>query len=165
MFSNNLCTGSFRTFFISLACTFVLASVAQAHEYQSGDIQIEHPFARATVAGQVSGGAYLGLENKGKTNDALVKAESTIANSVELHQMEMTADHVMKMRQVKEIALIAGKKLQMKPGGGYHIMLTGLNQQLKAGDKFPLTLYFEKAGKIKVMVHVEAANAVVDHQH
>lgn len=154
-------TRSLITFF----STLVLASAVQAHDYKVGDIQINHPFARATVPGQVSGGAYLGLENNGKTDDALVSAESAVAKSVELHTMEMTADNVMKMREVKKIDLGAGKKISMKPGGGFHIMLMGLKQQLKAGEKFPLTLYFEKAGKIDVVVNVEAASAATEHQH
>lgn len=154
-------TRSLITFF----STFVLASASQAHEYKAGDIQIDHPFARATVKGQASGGAYLDLQNNGQTKDELIKAESPVAKSVELHTMEMTANNVMKMREVKEIDLITGKKISMKPGGGYHIMLMGLKQQLKAGEKFPLTLYFKKAGKIDVVVDVEAANVVTEHQH
>jgi copper(I)-binding protein len=69
--------------------------------------------------------------------------------------MEMVGD-IMKMREVDGIELKAGSKISMKPGGGYHIMLVGLKHPLIAGDKFMLTLYFEKAGKIEVVVHVEA---------
>jgi len=150
----------------SLACTLVFASAVQAHEYKLGDIQIDHPFARATVPGQVSAGAYVSLENKGTVDDKLIKADSTsVANSVELHKMEMKGD-VMKMVEVDSIVLKAGEKIKMKPGGGYHLMLMGLKQPLKAGDKFPLTLYFEKAKKIDVMVKVEAnAHTVTEHQH
>jgi copper(I)-binding protein len=149
----------------TLFSTLIFASAVQAHEFKLGDIQINHPFARPTMPGQTSGGAYLGLENKGKVKDELVKAESTIANSVELHEMAMSGD-VMKMREVKDIDLDAGKLVNMQPGGGYHIMLIGLKQPLKAGNKFPLTLTFKKAGKVDVVVNVEAnASAVAEHQH
>jgi copper(I)-binding protein len=40
-------------------------------------------------------------------------------------------------------------------------MLFGLKEPLKSGDKFPLTLRFEKAGEVTVTVNVEAAGA--DH--
>jgi copper(I)-binding protein len=125
-----------------------------AHEFKLGDIKIAHPYARATVPQQSTGGAYLGLENTGKTDDKLLKVESTIARSVEIHSMEMVGD-VMKMREVDGIDIKAGSKISMKPGDGYHIMLIGLQQQLKAGDKFPMTLVFAKAGKIDVVVVVE----------
>jgi copper(I)-binding protein len=67
----------------------------------------------------------------------------------------MTMDNgVMKMRQVDGIDLPAGKTVALKPGG-YHIMLTGLAQPLAAGQSFPLTLDFAKAGARQVTVSVE----------
>jgi copper(I)-binding protein len=148
-----------------LFCATLITASAYAHEFKLGDIQIDHPYARATVAQQTSGGAYFGLENKGKQDDKLIKVSSSVAKSVEIHTMEMAGD-VMKMREVDQIELKAGSKISMKPGGGYHIMLIGLNQTLAAGDKFSMTLQFEKAGKIDVVVVVEAATpAPMEHQH
>jgi periplasmic copper chaperone A len=150
---------------VALIGTVSLASAVYAHDYQLGDIQIKHPFARATVPGQTSGAAYLDLKNTGKKDDELVKAESTIAKSVELHEMKMSGD-VMKMRHVDDIDVDAGEEVNMQPGRGYHIMLIGLKQPLKVGDKFPLTLTFEKAGKIDVVVNVEAnPKTAAEHQH
>ena len=140
---------------VALLGSITLMSSALAHEYQLGDIQIIHPAARATVAQQSTGGAYLTLENRGKADDSLIRIESGAAQSVEMHTMEMAGD-VMKMRAVDTIELKAGSKVSMKPGGGYHLMLIGLKKPLKTGDTFPLTLFFAKAGKIEVMVHVEA---------
>ncbi len=140
---------------ITLLGCVTLISAAQAHEYQLGNIQIIHPAARATVAQQSTGAAYLTLENRGQADDSLIKVESGVAESVEMHNMEMAGD-VMKMRAVDTIELKAGSKTGMKPGGGYHIMLIGLKKPLKVGDTFPLTLIFAKAGKIEVTVHVEA---------
>lgn len=148
--------------------TVIFASAAQAHDFTLGDIQINHPFARATMPQQLSGGAYIGLENKGKVDDKLIKVESDIAQSVELHRMEETKDNVMKMEEVDQIDLKAGSKISMKPGGGYHLMLVGIKKPLKAGDKFPLTLRFAKAGEIKVTVNVEGNDSEKksgNHQH
>jgi copper(I)-binding protein len=49
-------------------------------------------------------------------------------------------------------------------------MLVGLKQPLKIGDKFPLTLIFEKAGKAEVTVWVEDKDQKTEkktnvHQH
>src|SRR4051812_10908340 len=124
MFTRNL---------IILISTLIFVSVVQAHEFKLGDIQIVHPFARATVPGQSSGSAYLKLENKGKTDDKLIGVQSAIANSVELHEMQMSGD-VMKMREVKDVDIKAEKTVNMQPGGGYHVMLIGLKQPLKPGE-------------------------------
>ena len=43
-------------------------------------------------------------------------------------------------------------------------MLVGLKQLLVVGQSFPLTLEFEKAGKIDVTVSVEKVGAM-EHQH
>jgi len=143
---------------VAFIAAVTLAAIAQGHEFKIGDIQIVHPYARATAPQQSAGGAYLGLENRGETDDRLARVESGIARSVEIHTMEMQGD-IMKMREVDGIDLKAGARISMQPGGGYHIMLMGLKQPLKAGDNFPLTLYFDKAGKIDVVVNVEAKSA------
>jgi hypothetical protein len=51
----------------------------------------------------------------------------------------------------------------MKPGDGYHLMLVGLKQPLKPGERFPLTLIFENAGRIELMVNVDAAPGMGMH--
>lgn len=61
----------------------------------------------------------------------------------------------MRMREVKAIDLAPGTKIAMKPGAGYHLMLLGLTKELKAGEKFPLTLVFEKFGPLEVAVSVD----------
>jgi len=154
MFIRTLSANTIKSLTVFMSAA-LFVSLAWAHEFQLGDIHIGHPYARATLAVQSSGGAYLSLENTGKTDDRLVRVETGVARSAQIHNMEMAGD-VMKMREVDAIDLKAGSKMAMKPGGGYHIMLVGLNQQLKAGDQFMMTLYFAKAGKIDVSVHVQA---------
>lgn len=133
----------------------LLTGLAQAHEFQIREIHIGHPYARSTLAVQTTGGAYFSLDNRGKTDDRLIKVESGIARSVEMHSMDMQGE-IMKMREVDAIELKAGASVPMKPAGGYHIMLVGLTHPLKAGEQFPMTLTFAKAGKVEVMVQVEA---------
>ena len=138
------------------------AALAQAHSFKLGAIDIGHPYARATVAGQPAGGGYLTLQNAG-ADDRLLSASADVAKSVELHSMSMEGD-VMKMRQVEAIDLPAGKTVELKPGG-LHIMFIGLKAPFKAGDKFPLKLKFEKAGEVTVQVNVEATGASHEMKH
>lgn len=138
-----------------ISCALLISSAAIAHDYRAGDVHIDHPYARASVAGQTSGAAYLTLENKGKQSDSLISAQSPAAQSVEIHSMSMTADHVMRMREIGSIELKPQEKVVMQPGDGYHIMLLGLKAPLQAGDKLPLTLTFKKAGKVETSISVE----------
>ena len=137
-----------------LTAALLAASTAFAHEYKAGAIAIAHPHARATAPGQPAGAAYLGLNNTGATADKLLRASSPAATSVEVHTMSMEGN-VMKMREVGSIELPPGANIAMKPGDGYHLMLMGLKNPLKLGDKIPMTLVSEKAGSVEVTVNVE----------
>lgn len=154
----------FRFMVVALSLS-LLAVVAQAHEYELKSLYIDHPFARATPPGARAAGAYLTVENKGTTPDRLVAASSPVAGIVEVHEMVMDGS-VMKMRAIPGIDIKAGAKVELKPGG-YHVMLMELKQPLKKGDRFPLTLTFEKAGKIDVSVWVEdmASKGNAEHKH
>jgi periplasmic copper chaperone A len=153
-----------------IAATLMASALAQAQDYKVGDLRIDHPRARPTVASQQSGGAYLTIENTGNTTDKLIGASSTVAKSVEIHTMAMEGN-IMRMREVPNIEIKPAATIAMQPGGGYHLMLLGLKQPLKVGDKFPMTLTFEKAGKVEVSVLVEdkqvkdAGMEMNDHQH
>ncbi|HTN65183.1 MAG TPA: copper chaperone PCu(A)C [Burkholderiaceae bacterium] len=139
---------------VSLFALLAFSAAVSAQNYQAGTLHVDHPYARATVPGQPSGAAYMTLENRGKDGDRLLAAASPVAQKTEIHTMSMDGN-VMKMRQVAGIDLAPASKVVMKPGDGYHIMLLGLKQQLKAGDTLPLTLTFEKAGKLEVSVPVQ----------
>lgn len=152
--TSRFCT-LFSSFFFA-ACTF--SGTVLAHEYKIGNIQVGHPYARPTVAAQSAGAAYLSLQNLGATADKLVDARSSELDAVEFHQMSMDGD-VMKMRELDAVELAAKAKVVMQPGIGMHLMLIGLKKPLKVGDKLPVTLQFEKAGKLDVIINVEDAKA------
>jgi copper(I)-binding protein len=155
--------------FIASSAMLLASLSSTAQNLKAGDILIDRAIARATMPGQTSGAAYLTLENTGKSFDKLLSVASPAAKSAEIHSMSMDGN-VMKMREVPHIELKPADKIMMKPGDGYHIMLIGIHQPLKAGDKIPLTLTFEKAGKAQVSAIVEdnvakAAKDKAAHQH
>jgi periplasmic copper chaperone A len=110
----------------------------------SAQVTVKDAWVRATVAQQKATGAFMQLESK---QDAkLVSAQSPVAGVVEVHEMAMEGG-VMKMRAVPNLALPAGKAVELKPGG-YHVMLMDLKGQVKDGDTVPVTLVVEgKDGK------------------
>jgi periplasmic copper chaperone A len=130
-----------------LAITFLAASAAQAQNA----VKVEKAWARPTVAGQSGGGGFFVITG-GAAADRLLSASTGISKVVELHKMEMDGN-VMRMRPVDAIDVPAGGTVELKPGG-LHVMFMGLNKTLKAGERFPLTLKFEKAGEQKVDVLV-----------
>ncbi|WP_414654559.1 copper chaperone PCu(A)C [Ideonella sp.] len=100
---------------------------------------VNDAWARGTVAGQSSSGAFMQLTSS--HGGRLVGVSSPLAGMAEVHEMKMEGG-VMKMNAVPFIELPAGKAVELKPGG-YHVMLMGLKQQLKGGETLPLTLTIE----------------------
>ena len=110
---------------------------------------ISQVWSRATPGGAKIAGGYLTIENKGSAPDLLIGGSGDFAGKVEVHEMAMN-NGVMTMRALdKGLAIEPGKTVKLAPGG-YHLMLMDLKSPLKQGDKVPLTLEFEKAGKVKL---------------
>ena len=126
------------------------------------EVKVTEPWARSTVKEQKATGMFMTLTS---SEDAkLVGAVSPAARIVEVHEMSMT-NNVMQMREVKALALPAGKAVQLKPGG-YHVMLIDLAKPLEAGQKVPLTLTIESTDGKRSTVLVEAeVRAVGAQQH
>jgi len=121
-------------------------------------IKVSDAWARLTVGEGKVTAAYMTIANKGEADDLLKSARTPKAKAVELHETNMSADGVMQMRKVEDpVPIEAGASLVLKPGG-MHLMLLGLEDALKAGENLILTLDFDKAGPIEVVVPV-AANA------
>ncbi|HEY1325610.1 MAG TPA: copper chaperone PCu(A)C [Casimicrobiaceae bacterium] len=138
------------------------ALTAVAHDYSIGALHIDHPYARAMPPGARTAAAYLGIENRGRDADALQSASTPRAASVELHTMSSEGG-MMRMREVKEVALPPGRTVTFGPGG-LHIMLVDPNPPLRKGDRVPLTLTFARAGTVTVQLDVEAMTAQM-HPH
>lgn len=142
----------------ALAAMFValLPTLALAQNYQAGGVTVAHPWARATPGGATVGAAY--VEITAKDADTLVAASSPGAARVEIHSHTM-GDGVMKMRKLENLPIPVGGPVMLKPSGD-HIMLLDLKAPLKQGDVLPITLVFEKAGKVTVEATVEPVGAM-----
>ena len=96
-------------------------------------------WVRGTVPAQKTTGAFVTLQS---SEDAkLVAVTTPAAKTVEIHSSGMQ-DGMMHMHAVDSVALPAGQRVELKPGG-FHVMLVGLAKPLAAGDRVPLTLTVE----------------------
>jgi copper(I)-binding protein len=153
-----LMTSIARSFASAVLLATLIAAPARAQEVKAGDLVITQAWSRATPGGAKIGGGYLTIENKGAAADRLIGGSGDIAAKVELHEMSMK-DGVMTMRALdKGLTIEPGKTVKLAPGG-YHLMLMDLKSPLKQGDKVPVTLEFEKAGKVKLNFDVQALGA------
>ncbi|TAN71984.1 MAG: copper chaperone PCu(A)C [Magnetospirillum sp.] len=137
-----------------LVAAALLLLGTQAH---AADIEVVAPFMRAAPVTGGNGAAFLAITNHGG-EDRLIGAQSGISKTVELHVHVKDGD-IYRMRKVDAIAVPMHGKVELKPGGD-HVMFIGLLAPVKEGTKVPLTLVFEKAGKVTVEVPVQAAGAM-----
>jgi copper(I)-binding protein len=137
---------------LAFAAGLVITGAALAQPTQ---LEIDNAWAGATPGRAENGAAYVTITSP--TADRLVSASTPVAKKAELHTMSMQG-MVMKMRPISGVDIPAGQPVSLKPGGE-HIMLMGLNQPLREGQSFPLTLDFERAGPHTVTVTVEKAGA------
>ncbi|MBZ9937208.1 copper chaperone PCu(A)C [Mesorhizobium sp. BR1-1-16] len=141
---------------LAVAFTVVFGQSAFAHESKAGDIEIVHPWSRATPANAEVAAGYLTLKNEGKTADRLIAATGTIANVTQVHEMKVDDKGLMTMKEVPGgLEIPAGGEVTLKPGS-YHIMFMKLKEPAKEGQSFEGTLTFEKAGTVTVEYTVEA---------
>ena len=147
-----------RTIVFASFLAGLLAAPARAQEVKAGDLVITQAWSRATPNGARIGTGYLTIENKGPAADRLLGASADVAGKVEVHEMAMNKG-VMTMRPLENgLTIEPGKTVKLAPGG-YHLMLEDLKGPLKKGEKLPLTLEFEKAGKVTVSLDVEGVGA------
>jgi copper(I)-binding protein len=139
-----------------LAC--LITAPARAQEVKAGDLVITQAWSRATPGGAKIAGGFLTIENKGTAPDRLIGGSAEVSDKIQVHEMAMN-NGVMTMRPLDNgLTVEPGKTIKLAPGS-YHLMLTDLKTPLKQGDKVPVTLEFEKAGKVKLSLDVQGVGA------
>ena len=145
-----------------VSCVAVIAvavafSHASARDYRVGDIIVSQPWARATAKLARAGAAYLTISVRGGEPDRLIAVTTPAARKAEIHGHSMDGG-VRRRRRIGASEGRPGAPSVLRPGA-MHVMLMGLRAQLRKGATFPLTLQFEKAGKITVEAVIHGIGA------
>ena len=123
---------------------------------QKSIIEIQNPYAFATMPGATIGAAFMVLKNVGELDDKLIGAHSKIAEITEIHQNIIDPnDGKMMMRKIKEIDISIDESAVLEPKG-YHVMFIKMKEALIMGENVDITLIFEKAGEIKTTASIVA---------
>jgi copper(I)-binding protein len=132
---------------LAFALMLSLPIAAAAH---AAPLQVKDVWTRATIGAPNNAAVYMTITSP--KPDRLLAASTPVAGKTNL--MTMTGgSSAMEMKDLKLIDIPAGKPVSLN-AGGLHVWLAGLKRPLKAGETFPLTLTFEKAGKRVVSVSI-----------
>ncbi len=135
-----------------ILCAGLLAMLAAAPAL-ADDVKISKAWTRATAPGQDSASVQMVITSK--RDATLVGVASGSAKSAEIHSMVMEGG-VMKMRAIDSLPLPAKKPVSLGEDG-YHLMMIGLKNPLKAGRKLPFALTVKFAdGKTATVIGLAA---------
>lgn len=123
-----------------------------------GNLTLSQPWTRATPTGAKAGGGYVSITNNGAVPDRLVAVATPIAAKAEIHQMKMDGGTMIMRPLTDGLSIPAGETVDLKPGG-YHLMFMGLNSAIREGASVPVTLTFDGAGNVDVMLIVAPIGA------
>jgi periplasmic copper chaperone A len=123
----------------AVALGLILAAAAQ-RAMANDTVTVVSAWARPAFAQTGMTALYLTIHNSATAPDELVGVETPIATQAELHETRLD-NGIVSMRPVARLPLPAGGDLRLEPKGA-HVMLMGFSQQLKVGDRFPVTLKF-----------------------
>ncbi|MGV8936850.1 MAG: copper chaperone PCu(A)C [Allorhizobium sp.] len=136
-----------------------MAPPAGMEPVKVGDLDLSAAFVKAMLPGQPVGGGFVTIHNGGSADDRLISAASPSAGRVEMHEMVMQND-VMKMRQLNEgIPVPAGATVELKPGA-LHLMFMDVKDPFVEGGSVKVTLTFEKAGPVEIVLPVGSARGM-----
>lgn len=127
-----------------------------AHEYEAGNISVEHPWLRSPGDGETTAPLFMIIQNKGDTPDKLIGARAEKVGKVVIH-----ADPA-RIVAPPGIVIPPRATVTLEPGGP-HVGLLDVMKMNPVGWGFELTLIFEKAGEVTIDASVEAPDA--KHAH
>lgn len=136
---------------ITLLIVMNLVACSDFRTNENG-IKIENAWARPALQGNPSA-VYFQMENNLKETDKLVSVTSEVAEFNEIHLSSMV-DGTMKMMEQEFVEIKPDQVIEFKPMS-YHVMLINLEQDLKLGDRFEISLTFEKSGQKNIIVEVK----------
>jgi copper(I)-binding protein len=155
----NLRKSTLSRWLAASTAALMLAIAPAAMAQRAGDIEVTQAQALPSIPGARNGGGFLTIVNHGNADDKIVSAASTVCGHVELHTMRME-NNIMRMREVGEIPLPAGKILRMQPGSGYHLMFMDLKEPLKVGATVPVTVKLAGGGQLQLQLKVEPRDKI-----
>jgi periplasmic copper chaperone A len=141
----------------TLIALILSTTLAFAHEFKVGDLEIHHPWSKAMNPGAKTGGGFMKITNHGTTPDRLIKVSSDVAGLVQVHEMKVD-NGMMTMGEIPGgLEIAPGATVELSPGA-IHVMFMGVKAPFKEGEKIKAVLTFEKAGDVAVEFKVEPAN-------
>jgi len=117
----------------------------------AAEIVVENAWVRLPPPVADTAAGYMTIRNTGDRDIEITAVKTDVADHPEFHAMTMH-DGMMYMQKMERVVVPAHGGISFDPGGN-HLMLTGLQRMLKAGEHLMITL--ETSNGETVMIHAE----------
>ncbi|MEE2774108.1 MAG: copper chaperone PCu(A)C [Pseudomonadota bacterium] len=149
---------SFFKFLIINLLLYMLLSVfmlkdAAALDLSEGNLDIINPVILAPTGGAKVTAGYLSIRNNGPSKITLLRVQTNLGRTM-LHSTETDENGVVRMKHINKVDINPGNTFKMERGG-FHIMILGMQQEIKKGDMIPATLVFSEKLRVKIKLLVE----------
>jgi copper(I)-binding protein len=132
-------------YLLVLLAAVALVAPAAGHSHKKKGLEIVHPWTPASAKDATTARVYMTVKSLNGRPDRLVSASTARAGKVTLDDAGTGA-----------AAFIVGRdKDATLHREGPSLILTGLKSPLAAYDDFTMTLVFEHAGRVEIVVMVE----------
>jgi hypothetical protein len=128
---------------LAVAAAFIVHA-PRAGAQTASTITVHDAWVRDPGASRTTTAVFLVVENAGSAPRAIVGGSSPVADTLELHEMKVEGG-MMRMSPVKQIAVPAKGKVELRPGG-LHLMLFGFKRP--SGDTMQVTLSFDDGSSL-----------------
>ena len=151
------------------AIALIVPGLVLAHDYKLGNLRMDHPYALIKTEPDTRLEVYFRtFKNDGSQSDRLLDVKTPVAGLAMIRTETHSIDHEITWVPVQSLEIPAKGQVSMRHDApdGYQFLLTEIKRPLKVGDRFPLTLNFEKSGVKEVMVWIQAPRSVSSkHKH
>jgi len=107
-----------------------------------------------SAAKNMNSACYFDIVNNTNMEDTLLSAESGLAKAVQIHETFERGKDMKGMRHVEYVQVKANSTVKFEPSG-IHVMLIGLNKDLKQGDTEKIILVFKNRGRVTIIAKVK----------
>ena len=137
---------------------------AVAAEVDLKRITVSNPYLVVFGKNAKAGSGYFVISNKNSSAVILNKVTSNIGAAM-LHKTDIDETGIAKMKHLKNIVVSGKGSLKLEPGGT-HIMFMDLRNKLEENERYPVTLFFEGLGALKIdFILKRARKHKTSHKH
>ncbi len=137
-----------------VCCAVIITSCSRGDIDEKPPVEIDALFMFELPPNKTTAAVYAKLTNHSDVMQRLNYIHSPLAEHVEVHRSAYE-NGMMQMRQVKRLSLTPGETKSLSPGS-FHLMVFGLYDPLKVGDRFEMTFEFETGHVITTQVEVRS---------